>query len=109
MDLVNENYLRVKDKFLKVIDYVEDTGVRISTTSQGQNTRKKCGSSKPSQTQMSWREKHFLRKQMIELAEWNPNNNSTRRAKRLVNIFASIEAAIGSLVNAGQFPQEAND
>ena len=26
-DLVNQNYLRVKDKFLKAIDYVEDTGV----------------------------------------------------------------------------------
>ena len=81
---------------------MEDTGVRIPTTSQGQNTRKKCGLSKPAQTQMSWREKHFLRKQMIEIAEWKPNNNDSRRAKRLVNIYASIGAAIGLLVNAGQ-------
>ena len=39
---------------------------------------------------------------MTELAMWNPGSNTTNRAKRFIPLFASIGAAIGSIVNAGQ-------
>ena len=43
-DIVNDNYLRVKDKFLKAIDYVEDTAVQVLTRRSGLEKRKKCRS-----------------------------------------------------------------
>ena len=33
---------------------------------------------------------------------WDPTNNTTQRKKRFIPLFASIGAAIGSIVNAGQ-------
>ena len=37
---------------------------------------------------------------MIELVEWEPSHNNTTRVKWLVKVFAAIDAAIESLVNA---------
>ena len=39
---------------------------------------------------------------LAELAAWDPTNNTTQRKKRFIPLFASIGAAIGSIVNAGQ-------
>ena len=39
---------------------------------------------------------------MTELVEWTPGSNNTNRVKRFIPLFASIGAAIGSLINAGQ-------
>ena len=39
---------------------------------------------------------------LTELAAWDPTNNVTQRKKRFIPLFASIGAAIGSIVNAGQ-------
>ena len=39
---------------------------------------------------------------LSELAAWDPTNNTTQRKKRFIPLFASIGAAIGSIVNAGQ-------
>ena len=39
---------------------------------------------------------------LSELAAWDPINNTTQRKKRFIPLFASIGAAIGSIVNAGQ-------
>ena len=39
---------------------------------------------------------------LVKLAEWNPTNNTVHREKRFIALFASIGAAIGSIVNAGQ-------
>ena len=39
---------------------------------------------------------------LAELAAWDPTNNATQRKKGLYHFFASIGAAIGSIVNAGQ-------
>ena len=36
------------------------------------------------------------------LAAWDPTHNVTKRRKRFIPLFASIGAAIGSIVNAGQ-------
>ena len=39
---------------------------------------------------------------MTELAAWTPGSNTTNRMKRFIPLFASVGAAIGSLINAGQ-------
>ena len=39
---------------------------------------------------------------LVRLAEWNPINGTVHREKRFIPLFASIGAAIGSIVNAGQ-------
>ena len=44
----------------------------------------------------------YLTQLLAELAAWDPTNNTTQRKKRFIPLFASIGAAIGSIVNAGQ-------
>ena len=42
---------------------------------------------------------------LTELARWNPSYNSTVRKKRFIPLFASIGAAIGAIMNAGQIKE----
>ena len=44
----------------------------------------------------------YLTQLLAELASWDPTNNTTQRKKRFIPLFASIGAAVGSIVNAGQ-------
>ena len=44
----------------------------------------------------------YLVQLLTELATWNSVQNTTHRKKRFIPLFASIGAAIGSLVNAGK-------
>ena len=39
---------------------------------------------------------------LTELTAWDPTQNVTHREKRFIPLFASLRAAIGSIVNAGQ-------
>ena len=98
---INENYLRVKEKFLRAIDYVEDINVDQSTTN-GSPSRHKRDSESPFDTRTTPEEMRYLTQLLSELAAWDPINNTTQRKKRFIPLFASIGAAIGSIVNAGQ-------
>ena len=98
---INENYLRVKEKFLRAIDYVEDINVDQSTAS-GSPTRHKRDSESPFDTRTTPEEIRYLTRLLSELAAWDPVSNTTQRKKRFIPLFASIGAAIGSIVNAGQ-------
>ena len=100
-EYVNENYLRVKEKFLRAIDYMEDINVDKSTTSDP-TTRHKRDSEGPFDTRTTPEEIKYLTQLLTDLAAWNPANNVTQRKKRFIPLFASIGAAIGSIVNAGQ-------
>ena len=100
-DLVNDNYLRVKDKFLKATDYIEGTGVQVSTSGESEK-RKKRSSRKNNLLGLTSEERNYLKAQLVQLAEWEPGQNETGRVKRWVSIFTSIGSAIGSLINAGQ-------
>ena len=51
---------------------------------------------------MTLKETKYLAKLLTELAAWDPMQNVTHREKRFVPLFASLGAAIGSIVNAGQ-------
>ena len=98
---INENYLRVKEKFLRAIDYVEDINMDQSTTN-GSPSRHKRDSESPFDTRTTPEEMRYLTQLLSELAAWDPINNTTQRKKRFIPLFASIGAAIGSMVNAGQ-------
>ena len=100
-DYVNENYLRVKAKFLRAIDYVEDINV-VKPTPMSSSSRHKQDSGTPFDTRMTLEETKYLAKLLTELAAWDPTQNVTHREKRFVPLFASLGAAIGSIVNAGQ-------
>ena len=98
---VNENYLRAKEKFLRAIDYVENINVG-QETSTDPPTRQKCASTGSFETDVNHQEIEYLIQLLVKLAEWNPINGTVHREKRFIPLFASIGAAIGSIVNAGQ-------
>ena len=100
-EYVNENYLRVKEKFLRAIDYVENINVDKPTTNDP-TSRHKRDSESPFDTRITPEETKYLIQLLTELAAWDPTHNVTQRKKRFIPLFASIGAAIGSIVNAGQ-------
>ena len=100
-EYVNENYLWVKAKFLRAIDYVEDINVGESTPT-GSSSRPKRNSGTPFDTRVTLEETEYLIKLLTDLAAWDPTQNVTHREKRFIPLFASLGAAIGSIVNAGQ-------
>ena len=100
-EYVNENYLRVKAKFLRAIDYVEDINVGEPTPT-GSSSRKKRDSGTPLDTRVTLEETKYLIKLLTDLAVWDPTQNIIHREKRFIPLFASLGAAIGSIVNAGQ-------
>ena len=100
-EYVNENYLWVKAKFLNAIDYVEDINVGEPTPT-GSSSRPKRDSGIPFDTRVTLEETEYLIKLLTDLAAWDPNQNVTHREKRFVPLFASLGAAIDSIVNAGQ-------
>ena len=51
---------------------------------------------------MTLEETEYLIKLLTDLAAWDPTQNVTHREKRFISLFASLGAAIGSIVNAGQ-------
>ena len=81
-ELVYDNYLRVKDKFLKAIDYVEDTGVQVSS-SEELESRKKRSPRKGTLLNLSREERNYLKDQLIQLADWKPGQNDTETSKEV--------------------------
>ena len=51
---------------------------------------------------MTLEETKYLIKLLTDLAAWDPTQNVTHREKKFIPLFASLGAAIGSIVNAGQ-------
>ena len=100
-EYVNENYLRVKERFLKAIDYVENINVE-GTSPTDSPSRQKRASRNLLDTSLTPQETRYLVKLLTELANWSPSHNTTHKSKRFIPLFASIGAAIGSIVNAGQ-------
>ena len=100
-EYVNENYLRVKEKFLRAIDYVDNINTGEPPNTDSTHRHKRDGES-PFDTRVTPEETKYLTQLLTELAAWNPTHNVTHREKRFIPLFASIGAAIGSIVNAGQ-------
>ena len=86
---------------MRAIDYVEDINVGEPTPTSP-SPRHKRDSGMPFDTRMTLEETKYLTKLLTDLAAWDPTQNVTCREKRFVPLFASLGAAIGSIVNAGQ-------
>ena len=71
---------RVKAKFLRAIDYVEDINVG-EPTSMSSSSRHKQESGMPFDTKMTLEETKYLAKLLTELAAWDPMQNVTHREK----------------------------
>ena len=71
---INENYLRVKEKFLRAIDYVENINVDKPTTNDPPS-RHKRDSKSPFDTRTTPEEIKYLTQLLSELAAWDPINN----------------------------------
>ena len=56
----------------------------------------------PFDTRVTLEETKYIIKLLTDLAAWDPTQNVTGREKRFIPFFASLGAAIGSIVNAGQ-------
>ena len=80
---------------------MENINVDKPTTSDPM-TRHKRDSERPFDTKTTPEETKCLIQLLTELAAWDPTSNTTQRKKRFIPLFASIGAAIGSIVNAGQ-------
>ena len=100
-EYVNENYLRVKEKFLRAMDYVENINVG-EPPSTDPTPKHKRDSESPFGTRVTFEETEYLIQLLTKLAAWDPGHNVTHREKRFIPLFASIGAAIGSIGNAGQ-------
>ena len=93
----NESYLRVKEKFLRAIDYVENINIDEPTTT-GSTPWHKRNSESPFDTRVTPEETKYSTRLLTELAAWDPTHNVTHREKRFIPLLASIGAAIGSIV-----------
>ena len=71
-------------------------------TTNDHTSRHKRDNESPFDTRTTPEETKYLVQLLTELAAWDPMNNVTQRKKRFIPLFASIGAAIGSIVNAGQ-------
>ena len=68
-EYVNENYLRVKEKFLRAIDYVENINMDKPATN-GPTSRHKRDSESPFNTRTTPEETRYLAQLLTELAAW---------------------------------------
>ena len=100
-EYVNKNYLRVKEKILRAIEYVENINVGESPSTDSM-PRQKRDSGSSFDTRVTLEETKYLVQLLTELAAWDLNHNVTHREKRSIPLFASIGATIGSIVNARQ-------
>ena len=65
-------------------------------------SRCKRDNESPFDTRVTLEETEYLIQLLTKLAASDPKHNVTHREKRFIPLFASIGAAIGSIVNAGQ-------
>ena len=89
-EYVNENYLRVKEKFLRAIDYVENINVGEPPTTDS-TFRRKRNSENPFDIRVTPEETKYLTQLLTELAAWNPMRNDTRRDKSLYLSLLQLE------------------
>ena len=102
---LQESYQHIKSKFLRALDYIEDTHEDAELV-ETEDTRSKCSINSPIYSVLTNKERNYLRVVMLRLAQWEPLKNMTKgpatgarkRVKRIIGLLAGI----GSIVNAIQ-------
>ena len=86
-EYVNENYIRIKEKFLKAIDYVEDINIAEPSPTDT-SSRQKHDNGNSIDRGMTPQETKYLAQLLTKLSMWNPASNVTHREKRFISLFA---------------------
>ena len=82
-EYVNENYLRLKEKFLRAIDYVENINISgVSLTDS--MPRQKRDIKNQIAVGITPQEEKYLLQLLTELVPWNPSNSITGKKKRFI-------------------------
>ena len=96
-----QNFERVKNRFLRAVDHVEQTHDHAELGELGRD-REKRAAFPIGKTQIAQSELNFIRKTLIRLGNWEPkpsrNATTPSREKRFLDILAGI----GSIMNAIQ-------
>ena len=96
-----QNFERVKNRFLRAVDHVEQTHDHAELGEVGRDREKRAAFPR-GKTQIAQSELNFIRKTLIRLGNWEPkpsrNATTPSREKRFLDILAGI----GSIVNAVQ-------
>ena len=96
-----QDFERVKNRFLRAVDHVEQTHDHAELGEVGRDREKRAAFPR-GKTQIAQSELNFIRKTLIRLGNWEPkparNTTTPSRGKRFLDILAGI----GSIVNAVQ-------
>ena len=96
-----QSFERVKNRFLRAVDHVEQTHDHAELGEVGRD-REKRAAFPGGKTQVAQSELNFIRKTLIRLGNWEPkpsrNATTPSREKRFLDILAGI----GSIMNAVQ-------
>ena len=96
-----QDFERVKNRFLRAVDHVEQTHDHAELGEVGRDREKRAAFPR-GKTQIAQSELNFIRKTLIRLGNWEPkparNTTTPSREKRFLDVLAGI----GSIVNAVQ-------
>ena len=96
-----QNFEKVKNRFLRAVDHVEQTHDHAELGKVGKDREKRAAFPR-GKTQVAQSELNFIRKTLIRIGSWEPklprNATAPSREKRFLDILAGI----GSIVNAVQ-------
>ena len=96
-----QNFERVKNRFLRAVDHVEQTHGHAELGEVGRDREKRTAFPR-GKTQVAQSELNFIRKTLVRIGNWEPkpprNATTPSREKRFLDILAGI----GSIVNAVQ-------
>ena len=96
-----QNFERVKNRFLRAVDHVEQTHDHAELGGVGKDREKRTAFSK-GKTQVTPSELNFIRKTLIRIGNWEPKSSRNATAPSREKRFLDILAGIGSIVNAVQ-------
>ena len=81
-EYINENYLRVKENFLRAIDYVEKINIDEPSTTDS-TPRHKRDSESPFDTRMTPDKTKYLIQLLTELAAWDPTTQCYTKGEKV--------------------------
>ena len=98
---IYQNFEKVKNRFLRAVDHVEETHSHAELGEIGQG-RKKRAASPGEETRVTPAELNFIRDTLVRIGNWEPKSSRNATVQSREKRFLDILAGIGSIVNAIQ-------
>ena len=98
---VYQNFERVKNRFLRAVDHVEETHGHAELGEVGKD-RKKRAASPGGGTQVTPAELNFIHNTLVRIGNWEPKPSRNATVQSREKRFLDILAGIGSIMNAIQ-------